>query len=87
VRLALLEAVPLTAPPPAVPPGRRGTIVYVTAQALSRPPRALRQARGTGQVLVLPGTLEGHTPGFTVSGCTGYDLTAAVPGGAPTALR
>jgi uncharacterized protein (DUF58 family) len=75
VRLAVLTAGP--APQLAPLTGRQGTVIYVAARTLARPPRALLQARAAGLVLVLPGTLEGRVAGFTVAGCAGYDLTPA----------
>ncbi|MCW3013271.1 MAG: hypothetical protein JWO02_363 [Solirubrobacterales bacterium] len=79
VRLAVLTTGP--APALAALSGRRGTVVYIAARTLARPPRALQQARGARRVLVVPGVLEGRGAGaFAVAGCTGYDLT-------PTAAR
>jgi uncharacterized protein (DUF58 family) len=75
VRLAVLTTGP--APHLAALTGRQGTVIYVTALNLARPPRALLQSRAAGQVLVLPGALEGRAAGFTVAGCAGYDLTPA----------
>jgi hypothetical protein len=56
---------------------RRGPVVYVAARALRRPPRALAHAPGGGRVLVVPGTLAGRRPAFTVAGCTGYELSVS----------
>jgi uncharacterized protein (DUF58 family) len=81
-RLALVEG----DTPPALPgiAARRGPIIYVAARRLSRPPRALAHAPGGGRVLVVPGTLTGRRLGFTVAGCSGYELSASRPrGGAP----
>lgn len=64
---------------------RLGPVVYVAAQRVQRPPRALRHAPGGGRVLVVPGSLPGRRAAFTVAGCTGHELTDAasmLPGAA-----
>lgn len=75
VRLAVLAPGP--APMLAALAGRRGTVVYVAARPLGRPPRGLQQVRGEGPLLVVPGTLDGRAGAFEVAGCTGYDLSAS----------
>ena len=74
-RLALVDG---RAPPaPTGVAARRGPIVYVAARRLTRPPRALAHAPGGGRLLVVPATIPGHVPLFTVAGCTGYELSEA----------
>jgi uncharacterized protein (DUF58 family) len=53
---------------------RVGPVLYVAARAPGRTPRALEHAPAAGRVLVVPGSLPGRRPSFTVAGCTGYDL-------------
>ncbi|HMJ36622.1 MAG TPA: DUF58 domain-containing protein [Baekduia sp.] len=60
---------------------RRGPILYVAARRLTRPPRALAHAPGGGRVLVVPGTLAGRHPSFTVAACSGYELSDSRHGG------
>jgi len=55
--------------------GRRGPIFYVTAQRLSRAPRALVQSHGSSRVLVVPGLIAGRRSSFAVAGCNGYALS------------
>jgi uncharacterized protein (DUF58 family) len=61
--------------------GRRGSVVYVCARVPSRLPRALAGVSGGGRILVAPGQVAGHAPGFTVAGCLGYELTRVGAGG------
>jgi uncharacterized protein (DUF58 family) len=74
-RLAVVES----GEPPALAglTARRGPVFYVAARSLSRPPRALAHAPGGGRLLVVPGTLPGRRPVFTVAGCCGYEISAA----------
>jgi uncharacterized protein (DUF58 family) len=76
-RLALVE--PGGAPALAGLAARRGPVLYVSALAGARPPRALAHAPGGGRMLVVPGTLPGRQPAFAVAGCHGYELSAARP--------
>src|SRR5829696_404242 len=71
VRLALLEthAVPSLSDLSS----RRGPVLYVAARVLTRAPRALAHAPGSGRLLVVPGTLPGREPVLTVAGCHAYD--------------
>jgi len=54
--------------------GRRRAIIWVAARALREPPRALARASGAVRMLVVPGSVPGRRPAFTVAGCTGYEL-------------
>jgi len=83
VRLALVGGGEL--PPTRAIHSRLGPVIYVAAQRLRRPPRALRHAPGGGRVLVVPVPLPGKRAAFTVAGCTGHELTDAaslLPGAA-----
>jgi uncharacterized protein (DUF58 family) len=74
-RLALVEA---AAPPNlAALAARVGPVLYVAARPPSRTPRALAHAPASGRTLVVPGTLPGRRPVFSVAGCTGYDASPA----------
>lgn len=53
---------------------RRGPVVYVAASAPARLPRALSHAPGAGRVLVVPGTVPGRRPVFSVAGCSAYEV-------------
>ena len=53
---------------------RVGPVLYVAARVTSRAPRGLEHAPAAARTLVVPGTLPGRRPAFTVAGCTGYDL-------------
>jgi uncharacterized protein (DUF58 family) len=64
---------------------RRGPVIYVAAQRLSRPPRALAHAPGGGRLLVVPGAITGRRPTFVVAGCFGYELSDARHGPQSTA--
>jgi uncharacterized protein (DUF58 family) len=57
--------------------GRVGPVVYVSARALRRAPRALAHAPAGGRVLVIPGRLPGGRELFTVAGCHGYETSGA----------
>jgi uncharacterized protein (DUF58 family) len=54
---------------------RRGPIFYVAARAPQRPPRVLTHAPGGGRVLVVPGTMPGRRPIFTVAKCAAYEVS------------
>jgi uncharacterized protein (DUF58 family) len=71
-RLAVVEG----GGPPAMSglSSRRGAIFYVAARPQTRVPPVLAHAPAAGRILVVPGTLPGRHPSFTVAGCTGYDL-------------
>jgi uncharacterized protein (DUF58 family) len=56
---------------------RIGPVLYVAARAPGRTPRALEHAPAAGRILVVPGSIAGRRPSFTVAGCTGYDLEPA----------
>jgi uncharacterized protein (DUF58 family) len=56
---------------------RVGPVLYVAARAPARTPRALEHAPASARTLVVPGTLPGRRPLFTVAGCTGYDVEPA----------
>ncbi len=74
-RLALVEGGPST-PPPALGAmrGRSGTVFYVAARPLDRPPEAL--GRG-GAVLVVPAALGPNLPAsFEVAGCRGFVMAS-----------
>lgn len=58
---------------------RVGPVLYVAARAPGRTPRALEHAPAAGRMLVVPGSIPGRRPSFTVAGCTGYDLEPARP--------
>lgn len=73
VRLALLEGD--AAPMPRAVTARRGPVLFVVAQRVARPPRALTNAPGGSRLLVVPGALAGRRPSFTVAGCFGYELS------------
>ena len=60
---------------------RVGPVLYVAARAPGRTPRALEHAPAAGRMLVVPGSIPGRRPSFTVAGCTGYDLEPARPRG------
>ena len=51
---------------------RRGALLWVAARALAEPPRGLVRSTGEARVLIVPGTLPGRRPSFTVAGCSGY---------------
>jgi uncharacterized protein (DUF58 family) len=75
VRLAVVED---TAAPNVVGlASRRGPVLYVAARVPARAPRALVHAPGGGRLLVVPGTMRGRRPVFSVAGCTGYELSGA----------
>jgi uncharacterized protein (DUF58 family) len=75
VRLALVEA---HMPPSLAQLGsRRGPVLYVSARRGAKAPRALAAAPGGGRLLIVPGTLAGRSPAFSVAGCSGYELTDA----------
>lgn len=61
---------------------RRGSVFYVSARPLRRPPAVLTRAPASGRFLVVPGAPGVGAPAFTVAGCTGYDLAPARPRGA-----
>lgn len=69
-RLAIVG--PAGAPPLASVAGRRGAIVFVSAQLRARLPAALGPAHGAPRVLVVPGALSSRHAEFTVAGCSGY---------------
>jgi len=50
---------------------RRGLVVFVSARAVDRPPRALGRTPG-GQLLVVPAELPGRRAVVAVAGCHGY---------------
>ena len=56
---------------------RIGSVLYVSAAPLGRTPRALAEAPASARILVVPGTLAGRRPAFSVAGCHGYDLEPA----------
>jgi uncharacterized protein (DUF58 family) len=72
VRLALAAECP---PPPAgtLSP-RSGAVLWVTAAALRRSPRALERLPAGARYVVSPGEVPGAAPAFEVAGCTGYLL-------------
>src|SRR3954454_23173113 len=70
-RLAVVTGV--RGPNPAGMAARRGPVFYVAASAPRRPPRALTHAPGGGRILVVPGTLPGRRPIFSVAGCAAYE--------------
>jgi uncharacterized protein (DUF58 family) len=72
-RLALVEPATSGAAGPLLA-AHAGAIVYVSARALARAPKALATARATTRFLVIPGRLDGRAPRFAVSGCSGYEL-------------
>ena len=53
---------------------RQGMVVYVAGRVPARPPKALEHAPAAGRVLVVPGTMPGRRPWFSVAGCHGYAL-------------
>jgi uncharacterized protein (DUF58 family) len=55
---------------------RSGPVVYVAARMPARTPAALSHAPANGRTLVVPGSVPGRRPAFTVAGCTGYALEA-----------
>jgi uncharacterized protein (DUF58 family) len=72
VRLALVEA---GSGGPALSRARRGgALIYVTGEAIGRPPRALQRRPAASVWLVAPVPLRGRQPAFTVAGCTGQRL-------------
>jgi uncharacterized protein (DUF58 family) len=83
VRLALVDD--RSGPNVAGLSARRGPLLYVTAHATSRAPRALAHAVGGGRYLVVPGgegangagQRSGRRTVFTVAGCTGYELSGS----------
>jgi uncharacterized protein (DUF58 family) len=54
---------------------RQGPVLLVSAQRLSRAPRALVQSHAPGRILVVPAPIAGRRASFTVAGCTGYALS------------
>ena len=66
-RLALVEEADR---PPAAARPHRGSVFWVTAAALAKPPVALKRAGGGGRYLVTAGTPAGPVS-FTVAGCSG----------------
>ena len=72
VRLALAGEHP---PPPAgtLSP-RSGAVLWVTAAALRRSPRALERLPAGARYVVSPGEVPGGAAAFEVAGCTGYLL-------------
>lgn len=50
---------------------RSGALIWVSARSLGGPPRGLVRAYGD-RLIVVPGTLPGKQPRFTVAGCAGY---------------
>jgi uncharacterized protein (DUF58 family) len=83
VRLALVDE--RAGPNVAGLASRRGPLLYVTAHAPSRAPRALAHSVGGGRYLIVPGgsgangtgQRQGRRAVFTVAGCTGYELSGA----------
>jgi len=74
VRLAIVDA---QTPPSLAPLGtRRGPVLFVSARRSARVPRVLATAPGGGRLLIVPGTLPGRTPVFSVGACSGYELSA-----------
>lgn len=70
-RLALIDG-DSGSPAPAVLGAHRGTVVYVVARRLGRPPRVLDRApRGSTRILVVPGPADGASVLFEVAGCHG----------------
>ncbi len=53
---------------------RRGALIWVAARALAEPPRGLGRRTGVVRMLVVPGSIPGRRPSFTVAGCSGYAL-------------
>ena len=53
---------------------RRGLLIWVSAERLTRAPEALVHSGAGTRVLVVPGTLAAGRPAFTVAGCTAYEL-------------
>jgi uncharacterized protein (DUF58 family) len=55
---------------------RRGLLIWVSAERLTRAPDALVHSGAGTRLLVVPGTLAAGRPAFAVAGCTAYLLGA-----------
>jgi uncharacterized protein (DUF58 family) len=78
-RLALIDGGPASRPPALRPGTRFGSLFYVAAQSLERPPAALANAGGAAFMLVLPAAIGRRAAGaasFEVAGCRGYAIRA-----------
>jgi hypothetical protein len=66
---------------------RRGLLIWVSAERLSRAPEALVRSGAGTRLLVVPGALPAGRRAFSVAGCTAYVLgEARRPGAAVSAV-
>lgn len=75
---ARLALVPAGGRPTLTPiAARQGLVVYVAGRVPARPPKVLDHAPAAGRILVVPGTMPGRRPTFSVAGCQGYVIEPA----------